>query len=256
MSIDLRHWAFGLVWLVVSSGSLQAAEPDTSRLKEGLAVQSSIQSNDQSSQKTIDKLHDQTGELLDQYKRVAQERESLTAYNDQVEKMISSQEAEIASLREQIATIDQTARDVVPLILRMTEALNSFVELDAPFLLDERRDRMAELREILDRADVTASEKYRRVMEAYQIESDYGRTIEAYTAKLDERTVDFLRIGRVSLIYRTLDRQEIGHWNANARQWELLPADYQAAVDRGLKIARKQAPPELLQLPVKAAEVK
>ncbi len=256
MPIELRHWAVGLVLSAVSFNSAFAVQTDTQELKNALGVQSSIQKADQSSQKTIDQLHEQTNTLLDRYKRTAQERESLTAYNDQVAKMIVSQEEEIASLNSQIATIDQTGRDIVPLILRMTEALESFVSLDTPFLVDERKTRLLELREMLDRADVTVSEKYRRVMETYQIESDYGRTIEAYTSKLGERTVDFLRIGRISLMYRSLDRQELGQWNAQTRQWEILGDEYQAAMDRGLKIARKQAPPELLALPIQAGGAK
>jgi hypothetical protein len=256
MLIELRHWTCGLVLSVVSIHSVYAAQTDTKDLKTALGVQSTIQKADQGSQKAINQLHEQTISLLDRYKRTAQERESLTAYNDQVAKMIVSQEEEIASLHAQIATIDQTGRDIVPFILRMTEALESFVALDTPFLLEERKTRLLELRDMLDRADITVSEKYRRVMETYQIESDYGRTIEAYTSKLGERTVDFLRIGRISLMYRSLDRQEVGQWNAQTSQWEVLGDEYQAALDRGLKIARKQAPPELLALPIQAAEVK
>ena len=87
---------------------------------------------------------------------------------------------------------------------------------------------------MMSRADVTISEKYRRILEAYQVELDYGRTLEAYEGKLgsgdDARTVQFLRVGRVALLYQTLDGKETGYWDA--RQEELgrrrpLPARLQ-----------------------------
>jgi hypothetical protein len=121
-------------------------------------------------------------------------------------------------------------------------------------LKDERKDRVANLQTLIDRADVTAGEKYRRIMEAYLVEVEYGRTIEAYRGELvvnnDARTVDFLRIGRVGLYYQTLDGGESGYWNSKRGAWEMLDAGYRTAVRDGLRIARKQMPPELLTLPV------
>ncbi|MBT4518893.1 MAG: DUF3450 domain-containing protein [Halieaceae bacterium] len=257
MPIATRQWAIGLLgglcWSCLSA-TTAFAQPDTKPLKKALGVQSEIQVYDRSSQRSIDALHGQISTLLDQYKELLQERESLTVYNDQIAVMVTSQEEEITSLRDQIGTIDQTSRDIVPLILRMTEALAAFIDLDAPFLLAERKQRLADVRTNMDRADITVSEKYRQLMEAYQVEGDYGRTIEAYTDKLDDRTVDFLRIGRISLMYRTLDGKEVGHWDRSQRSWQVLEDGYKNAIDRGLKIARKQAPPELLELPIDSAE--
>ena len=83
-------------------------------------------------------------------------------------------------------------------MLKMIDALDQFVELDMPFLLEERRQRVAFLRTLLERSDVTVAEKFRRLLEAYEIENDYGRTIESYKGSLDvdgaSREVDFLRI--------------------------------------------------------------
>ena len=108
----------------------------------------------------------------------------------------------------------------------------------------------------MERADVTIAEKYRRILEAYQVETEYGRTIEAYRDEVTvddmTRTVDFLRIGRVSLYYLTLDSMEAGIWNEG---WQVLSNEYRQPISQGLKIAKKQLPPDLLVLPVKAAEM-
>ena len=141
-------------------------------------------------------------------------------------------------------------------MLRMIDALDAFVSLDVPFLEEERAERTLELRKLMHRADVTEAEKYRRIMEAYQIENDYGRTIEAYRSTLTqgdkEVTVNFLRVGRIALVYQTLDESEAGAWNQDSRSWELLDANLRSSIRNGLRIARKQSAPDLIRLPLLA----
>jgi hypothetical protein len=112
----------------------------------------------------------------------------------------------------------------------------------------------------MDRADVEDSEKYRRIMEAYQIENEYGRTIEVYQDTLsidgEERTLDFLRVGRVALLYQTLDGEEVGAWDQQAREWVELPSEYSDSVRKGIRIARKQLAPDMIRVPVAAPEDK
>jgi hypothetical protein len=210
------------------------------------------------SQDRIDGIADQTDELARQYREELQQIEALRIYNGQLAKLLTSQEEETASLREQIENVTVIGREVTPLMLRMVESLEEFVALDVPFLLEERRERVANLKALMDRADVTNAEKYRRIVEAYQIENDFGRTLEAYRGNLEAggetKTVDYLRVGRVALIYQTLDGKEIGAWDGAGGGWQTLDGGYRAAVRQGLRIARKQAAPDLLRLPVPAAE--
>jgi len=166
--------------------------------------------------------------------------------------------AEKDSLRNQIESVTVIGREVTGLMLRMVESLDQFVDFDVPFLPDERRERVERLKVLMDRADVTNAEKYRRILEAYQIENDFGRTIEAYRGSLegdgDTRTVDFLRVGRVALIYQTLDGKKVGVWSQSDQSWQPLDGSYRPAVRQGLRIARKQAAPDLLRLPIPTAE--
>jgi len=210
-----------------------------------------------SSQSRINQLDDETQAMLDDYRTTLRETESLRRYNEQIELQIKSQEEEVASIKQQIDDIERTNREIYPLMQRMIETLDQFVKLDLPFLPDERAKRLATLKETMSRADVSTAEKYRRLLEAYAIEMEFGRTSDAYEGKLGEgeaaRTVNFLRIGRSALMYQTLDGDETGYWDADSKQW-VEDDDYADDVEHGLKVARKQTAPDLIIAPVRAPE--
>ena len=208
------------------------------------------------SQTVVSDFSDETQDLLGQYRLVLQQIDRLIAYNDYVERLIVDQEAQITDIREQLDQFALIERGIVPLMLDSIDTLDKFIDLDVPFLLEERKARVARLRTIMNLSDVTVSEKYRQIMDAYQIETTYGRDIEAYTGLLEidgvSRQVDFLRIGRTSLTYQTPDQEETGFWNKQDKQWEKLPNKYQNYVTHGLRVARKQVTPNLLELPIEA----
>jgi hypothetical protein len=196
--------------------------------------------------------------MLGDYRATLRETESLRRYNEQLELQIKSQEEEVVSIQQQIADIEHTNREIYPLMQRMVETVEKFVALDVPFLLAERSKRIATLKETMTRADVSTAEKYRRVLEAYTIEMEYGRTLEAYEDKLEvaggePRTVNFLRIGRTALLYQTLDGDETGYWDVDQKAW-VVDNGYEEDVTSGLKVARKVTAPDLLIAPVRAAE--
>ncbi len=188
----------------------------------------------------------------------AQTTKSSQASQQKIDTYAESTEGMLAEYKGLLRQIDQTATEVVPLTLKMIDALDEFVTLDLPFQKEERNKRVQELRRLMDRADVTTSEKFRKVMEAYQIEEGFSRSIESYKASLDRNgeivTYDFLRIGRTALLFQSPDGGETGMWNQQTRQWETLPESYRIAVQQGLRIAKKQAPPALIKLPVFAGE--
>jgi septal ring factor EnvC (AmiA/AmiB activator) len=228
-------------------------------LESAIDTQAETEQAAAKSQRKVDALSEETAELLVEYRQVTAQLDSLRTYNRQLEKLIRSQKEEFASLQRQLEGIDITQREIVPLMLRMVSALKQFVALDLPFLPEERQARIEQLKALMDRADVSLAEKYRRLIEAYQVEVEYGRTIEAYRGKLETkdkpRTVDFLRIGRTALFFHTLDGKTCGHWDVQKRRWVSLPDRYRAAITKGLRIAHKQAPPDLLILPLRAPEV-
>jgi hypothetical protein len=209
------------------------------------------------SQKRVTRLAQQAADLLAEYRAVVRETESLKIYNDNLEKVVMDQREEVVSINQQLSGLEATNRGIVPLMLEMIDTLDKVVESDMPFRLEERRSRVVRLRDMMEQADVTASEKYRRVMEAYQGEMEYGRTTEAYAEPLPStgQTVDFLRIGRTLLIYQSSDQLTTGWFNPTTRNYEDLPDRYRLEVKEGLAIARNEKAPNLVMLPVPGAEV-
>ncbi|PHS68741.1 MAG: hypothetical protein COB23_08530 [Methylophaga sp.] len=252
------NW-IGRYWVVVTLLISMSATTNAEDLEHAIDTQVKTDIAAQKSQQQIDNLADETTQMLVEYREVLRQTDSLRVYNDQLDKLVTSQKKELESIKGQLRNIETTRRDIVPLMLKMIEVMAQFVALDLPFLPEERQSRVIQLQTLMERADVTLAEKYRRILEAYQVETEYGRTIEAYQDELtiddNTRTVDFLRIGRVSLYYMTLDGQEVGLWDSLSKQWQQLDDEYRPSISQGLKVARKQLPPDLLVLPVKTSEV-
>lgn len=210
------------------------------------------------SQARIDALTEETHKLLNEYKTVLKEIEGLRVYNRQFEKQIANQEREMTQLTDSIDRVTVIERQITPLMLRMIDGLEQFVDLDLPFLLDERHDRVARLREMMDRADVAVSEKFSQVLRAFQIENEYGRTMEAYgdTINVDgvDRKVDVLKVGRVALVFQTPDGEETGMWNKADDQWEVIGDEFTTPVRNGIRMARKQLSVDMLTLPITGPE--
>ena len=211
----------------------------------------------ETAQKQVDSVADQTEKIVNDYRSVTKVVDGLRVYNALLQTQLDNQEAEMAALSESIANVALIERQIVPLMIRMVDSLESFIQLDTPFLMKERTGRIARLREAMERSDVSAAEKFRVVIEAYQIENDYGRTIEAYKGSTEingnQLEVDFLRIGRVALLYQSVGGAHTGAWDATTGGFVALPPEtYKAQVADGLKIARKQVAPDLLVVPVAA----
>jgi len=207
------------------------------------------------SQERIDGLADETKKLLEQYRYSIRKTDSLKAYNSQLRNSIDNQKNQLASIQRQLENIDETRRSITPLLVRMVNVLEQTISLDLPFLQEERSNRLNSIKTMMDQPDVPIPEKYRRVMEAYQIEMEYGRTIETYTQDINlggsNQTVNILRIGRLVLAYQTLDGSSSGVWDAKAKSWRTLPEEYNHSIKQGMAIANKQSPPELFDMPVR-----
>jgi len=211
------------------------------------------------SQKKIDKIVAGSQERLIQYRSLLKQIEGLQAYNKQLSTQVASQEDLILRFEESITQVALIERQMSPLVTKMADSLEKFVELDLPFHTVERQERMAFIQDSLVAADVDVAEKFRQVIEAYQIENEYGRKIDNYQDIVNlngiDREVDVLRVGRIALVSQTKDTRTSARWNNDSKTWEVLDNTiYRNAIRNGIKMAKKQASINILTLPIAAPE--
>lgn len=212
----------------------------------------------QESQERVNEVVDGTRTLADQYRAIGKEIDGLRVYNRLMTAQTNGQEATLDDIALSMEQVDVINRQIFPLMTRMIDGLEQSISLDIPFLMDERTERIETLKEIMEQSNVSVAEKFRKVMEAYQIELDYGTTSEAYTHTLNvdgiERDYNMLRIGRIGLYFQSDDGQITGHYNQDSGQFELLDSANRSEIRKGLRMARQLVAPELLLLPIPAAE--
>ena len=167
---------------------------------------------------------------------------------------MDSQSKEASNLESQIEEINNTRQGIVPLMYQMISGLKVLVEEDLPIKHEARLERIAKLDNMLVRADVSDAEKYRRILEAYQIELDYGVKLGVYQSKISieesVREAQVLHLGRVSLVARSLDGNKSWSWDQSQKHWQPLDSALKPDLDRAFNVANKQATPSLLTLPL------
>ena len=209
----------------------------------------------QQSQERINNIVEGTRSLEDQYRAINKEIDGLRVYNRLMAAQTDGQRATLEDIALSMDQVDVINRQIFPLMTRMIDGLEQSVELDVPFLMNERRDRVADLKDIMERSDVSVAEKFRKVMEAYQIENDYGSSSETYEATLtfgeDTRTYNMLRIGRVGLYFQSDDASVTGYWDQGNRQW-VQDNSARNEIRKGIRMAKQLIAPEIIQIPVVA----
>ncbi len=234
--------------MAVSANSLDALHQEEAKIHAAAAK----------SQEKINALFEQSQELLIEYRATIDETENLKVYNDYIASLVEDQQRSLDSLQRQIDSIEETKQGIVPLMFRMIDSLEQFVKLDVPIHIEERLDRVENLRDLMANSNVTISEQFRQVIEAYLVEVEYGTKINSYQGTIEtngtEVTVDFFNLGRTSLVALSLDQNQAFVWNNEARAWEELGDEYLSSVVDAVKMANNVIPADLIKLPINAAE--
>jgi len=209
------------------------------------------------SQERINTVVDKTRSMEDTYRAVNKEIDGLKVYNRLMRAQVEGQKAVLEDIDLSMDQVDVLNRQIFPLMVRMIDGLEQTVNLDVPFLLSERVERIEKLKDIMSQSNVTVSEKFRKVMEAYQIENDYGSSSEYYKQSIEIdcalRSFNMLRIGRIGLYFQSDDTKITGRWDNESREW-VVDSSARNEVRKGLRIARGLIAPELINIPVPAAE--
>ena len=249
-----NNYILFLIFYSTFSYSQEVIESNNEELLEEAILLEAESSNAATSrQEYIDNLDSQIISLIGDIQFLSQQLDLTNVYNRQMQELINSQNTEIKSINEQMIELDNTNRGILPKLEEMVLTLESIVQNDIPFLLEERNSRIETLKDILLQSNVSTSEKFRRVFEAYQIENEYGRTVESYRDEIfvdgNVYNVEIFRLGRVGLYARTSDGNFNAIYSKKQNKW-LKQKGIDSELVIALKIARKELPPSLLKLPV------
>jgi hypothetical protein len=223
-------------------------------LKDSQEVLSKTNTEATRSQQSIDRLAGETQARMEEYRRVQNSAEYQEAYTRELQQLNASQEVRIESLKRQVEEAGITQQRIVPLMRSMADSLEKFVVLDLPFHHQERINAVLQLKQRIRQPDLPLSVKFRLLLEIWQLEQDYGVTIETWRGPLDlsdvTLSVEFLRVGRVALYYQSRDGLNSGYWEKSEKRWLPLSAEYNQPITRAVRVARDQVTPELLSLPM------
>jgi len=229
------------------------AIPAHAQLREALATGEQATRKAEQVQDQINQLDDQRSDMVREYRTLLQRRDAAELYARQQELVVESQREEIASLTEQLGSIDDITAQTVPMLLGMVEDLKMFVAADLPFKKEERTARLEALDGVMKAPNVTTAEQYRLIMEAYSAEMEYGRTIDTWQEEIvidgNPTTVDMFLYGRVALVYLT-PGGKAARFDRATGDWSALPSSYVSDIRRSVRVAQGKAQQVVLFAPV------
>ena len=195
----------------------------------------------------IDQIVEVTEDRFEEYQVLLREIEDLRIYNNLLQAQVDAQNRDLATLYRSIDEVGLIERQILPLMRRMINGLETFIELGPPFLLDDRRDMVAFLRRLLLRPDVTVASQFNNVLAAWLDEIEYGATGEVYIDEIVTpdgvtREVEVLRIGTVTLIYLTPNGSQAGVWDQREGRWVALDPALLSEIRIGIDSYRTEQP--------------
>ena len=244
--------------LIVVATLLGSSLAFADQIQPLLDVGEQRQNSEQVSQTKIDLMDDDTSLIVNEYKTVSKQIEGLRVYNAQMRKQIERQEERLKEIDKTMKEAQVMQRQIPPFTRRMLAGIEKSIELDMPFHLAERKERIAFANAAIDNPTVSPAEGLRQVLETFNVEMEYGRKLDNYKDTIEiegqQREVNVLRVGRLALVYQSSDESLTGAWDNNTDQWVPLDNSYRNPTRKGLKIANRLATVDMLELPIQNPE--
>jgi len=235
------------------------ALPAQAQLRSALDTGENATRQAERTQTRINQLDDERSEMVREFRTILQKTDAAKLFAAQQEKVVESQRRELESLTDQLGRIDEITAQMIPMLNDMISDLELFVSVDLPFKMAERNDRLENLRTVMDRADVPPAEKYRLIIEAYQAEMEYGRTVDTWELdstidpndpSSEPTKVTMFQYGRVALTMLSGDERTAYRFNRDTRTWDEVPGSYIADIKQAVKVAQGLTGQEVLYAPV------
>ena len=244
--------------LIVVATLLGSSLALTDQIQPLLDIGEQRQNSEQVSQTKIDLMDDDTSLIVNEYKTVSKQIEGLRVYNAQMRKQIERQEERLKEIDKTMKEAQVMQRQIPPFTRRMLAGIEKSIELDMPFHLAERKERIAFATAAIDNPTVSPAEGLRQVLETFNVEMEYGRKLDNYKDTIEiegqQREVNVLRVGRLALVYQSSDESLTGAWDNNTDEWVPLDNSYRNPTRKGLKIANRLATVDMLELPIQNPE--
>ncbi|NQY41480.1 MAG: DUF3450 domain-containing protein [Henriciella sp.] len=204
-------------------------------------------------QQQINQLDDERSDMVGEFRTLLQRKTAAELYARQQEAAVESQEREIASLTDQLSRVDEITSQTVPMLETLIDDLDAFVDADLPFRLEERKDRIARLREYLVDPNVSVTERYRQIMDAYTAEMEVGRKTDTWkeTISVDDKevTVDMVLFGRVALVYMDPTSRYAKRYDRETSSWVDLESKYKAEIEKAIRIIQGKRTQDVMYVP-------
>ena len=239
--------------LLAGTTVLAFATPAYAQLDSALSVAKASTAASAASQQRVEELDDEADQMIREYRAVLQQKDNIALFVDQQDIYLQSQNAEIASLNKQLGTVESIKQGMVPMMLNMTAAIEDSIRSDLPFQLDDRLARVDRVKQTLADPNVSPAEQYRQVLNAFKVEVSFGQGIDSYEGAHPSKpgnVVNFIRYGRVALVYVTKDETEMARYNMKSKQWEPLTGADSIEMRKAIRIALGESAPDMVTAPV------
>lgn len=238
--------------LAASAAALVVAGAAHAQLDRALEVARQSTQDGARTQEQINNLADAADNAEREYLAVREQIESQRVFIAQQNVFLRSQENELAGLQSQLERVGNIEVDLAPMMLEMFNALEDFVGSDLPFRMDQRTQRLDNIRDVLGQANVSPAEKYRLLLNAFEIESAYGRSLNAYSEEVMidgvPQEANILQIGRVAMIRQV--GGDLAIMTNDNQTWRPVPSSMANNVQRAFRIANEVTTPEVFEAPL------